>query len=1856
MKKTLRTKIIAPLLVLALVIGSVFTILISSGVAVYNVSAATFGLRFKQVALGEDFAIALSYDGDLYGWDLKAIGKEEFNKLGTHYGTEPKKIDVTFTSGYSVKDDAITKNPDAPTSDKILKIAATRESAAFITENNYIYTWGKNTFSSSSPSNLGVLLKNGDSVTVPTMVDYIGGSSNDIYKDLKLMVPGYSRASSTTVAGMAIGKSAHDKGQLLDIVGGDNNYVVKHLRGEVKNADGVVTQRGYVAFFTWGDAKYYTAGQKYTGSADEMAVYMCEYGYQRAELLGDEHDNVSIGGGTLVIAHGDNLFVKGRNYYVPAVSDASYVYSVGQYVAHSSNDVLNAVYLDNIFNLYTNDSEQDRGYNATPSSVPITSNPFTFDAGIIPRIKVGEGANTPTVYSVNEGIAYRGEKKNDDYKEFYPVAGSVASSGEDPMYAGGMYTSTAAYNLQTISGNSDVKIDRTSLSMGTGYGYIVAKDGKVYFFGNGYNGQRGDASDSADRKGYPNLTEMPTPSGLTGAPVVSVAAGKAQLGTPIYSDFSTNNPARVYRGVINSDNKLQLGGFSGADTGDTKMLFNAHKDGDVFMSGAIFQTNNGGRNVVYVWNKDKSFTDITDKFPGVDGSKTRIVKLFAGYNNNMVAISSHGKIYQIKYVKPSDTEPEEFSVELKDTFTYDDASSTEITIPNYAVRENNAIDFAVSNGRPSKAGESQSNARFATFDLNRVTAADGVVFDKTAFGSVLSEDNSMDAYRILTAQDDNLSSKMIFSSRDLIGTNKEKIPSSGEPKFYFEGEAAEIDPEILGHYLAYEFVEDSTSGDVSVKITPYQSTKDKTIVMYYYFARCGSNADKKDSLDRTSASSAYKFYDCAKASVKIRIANTEASFNKFSYNLSSSDTSNLSIPVLDPNNKKNNVYSVALTNVLYGLDELGKYAGLSGDPLTKYHEAITALAYIADDGFPARKRVVDADLARFYDESGADVNFKHSTYYNDRYQYFAFDPDGDELSFNADGFVPFQNAKNHYSAADRVITLSLPLTGTGYDLSAFTAEKLAKFNNIYGLSLEIKDSALEISYRVVQFTALKSTAFDYKRISEDEGETGVDIRKPSTHYSTENASPYYLVNLSEKYYDISEGAAKEAIRSNAESEDPSSLIYVPVCVRASLTTNMNFDGTPYRATPGYDEYKITPRAITVAADDNERVFTFRLADSGLFNDYNNIFLTFKSSKEGAVGYQAYGEFIKEFDRNIVNVSLNKSVFTFEAKAPGSYKDIKIEVRRFADASLAAPFFSGTKTADAEVITLIFDITVGKSLFQQTVESKEGLLSGLNARTVTTKTSIPVGDFTDNAKDAYLSSCSSSNDAVAIVAASEDRKTLIITPVSSGSIMVSVSATQYMFTGKGTFVVNVESRSVLPEEKAISLRGTTTVYLAEFKAAIAKTFTGEETFDFNAYVIDRTGTDHPEGYYFIRGTKVEGSTDLKWEPISKPDFVGDIKVETDKASATAEENAITFTLGAYKSTDDFDNIRFVVKFRSNDDKKHFEAAVTIKPAKRAMLGEDGGELTLDINVARKKVQETAAKIGEVTPDADGLKISIDKVTASSKMPAGVYTLQFVRPQQNAAYKYFDLRHKEGETDFTIIPKANTLDENGNASKYQINIVVVDSVGKSTVVTLNIGINGIKDRLDRDTYIMLWLAVAASVFFFLLVVFIVRMGLYWKRKGEQRRIIRKNQMLIKMRDKVHNKGEAGISKEQIVQTKLKLEDPKYAKMFNEMKRASEERGVSIDEDIEKKAKKSKKDKKKGKKSLKDLQEELAARKEALSKMQMGETPMGEVPAEGVFDAGGTPFGEGMNDMFSSNMGGGMNADENILFDVETMGDNN
>ncbi len=698
---------------------------------------------------------------------------------------------------------------------------------------------------------------------------------------------------------------------------------------------------------------------------------------------------------------------------------------------------------------------------------------------------------------------------------------------------------------------------------------------------------------------------------------------------------------------------------------------------------------------------------------------------------------------------------------------------------------------------------------------------------------------------------------------------------------------------------------------------------------------------------------------------------------------------------------------------------------------------------------------------------------------------------------------------------------------------------------------------------------------------------------------------------------------------------------VPAFVQGSMVmtqmdgTDPNGNTSYYRSEAGHNVYTYPTQRLTVADSvQSNRVFTFNLRSSGLFRDYTNIFLT--SPSDGR--YDAWNVFGNQFDSVLTNVTLNSDTFTFEAKEAGEYNDIRIELRRFTTSTTATPIKTGegNDRTDAEVITLVFNISVQQSAFVTST------LFSYEPPVVSSTLRVPVTTFTKalNVSFGIVGAsnekyCYSTDTSVATVAISDDGQELIITPVASGYAQIIFQVFQYGLRSKsGSFNISVAGRSEM--DKEIALMDTETIYLADFKAAIAHTIT---SFNFDDYVLDKSDSSAPDGYYFLQ----ENPETHEYEKVAQPNFIKNVSVlQTNRV-----DNAILLSLvdnyaGSAVSVDTL----LVVKFVDVNGTNKYESSVKIRPAKKKLYAANDVPLVINVSRVNKVVQENDSQLGTPSDNHDKYVISLSELDAfaSDINYFGTYSVQIAVPVADNTYEYFDVINSGNYIE--IEPKRNTTEP------LAINVVISSNMTNLRyILTFDVTVSGIVEVLTTNQYVMIWVIVAVCVFVVLLIVFIIRMGIYWKKKAEQKRIIRKNQMLIKLRDKMHGKGESA-NKEKLVQTKLKLEDPKYAKMFNEMKKEAEESKITI-EDAPKKGKK--KGKKNGKKSIDELKAELAAKREEFNKMQMEGVamPVDDIPVEPA-DFGA--FGNGSFDgMGGDDMNNNINSDENILFDVETLDDN-
>ncbi|MCL2861106.1 MAG: hypothetical protein FWE22_01685 [Firmicutes bacterium] len=164
-----------------------------------------------------------------------------------------------------------------------------------------------------------------------------------------------------------------------------------------------------------------------------------------------------------------------------------------------------------------------------------------------------------------------------------------------------------------------------------------------------------------------------------------------------------------------------------------------------------------------------------------------------------------------------------------------------------------------------------------------------------------------------------------------------------------------------------------------------------------------------------------------------------------------------------------------------------------------------------------------------------------------------------------------------------------------------------------------------------------------------------------------------------------------------------------------------------------------------------------------------------------------------------------------------------------------------------------------------------------------------------------------------------------------------------------------------------------------------------------------------------------------------------------------------------------------------------------------------------------------------------------------------------------------------------------------------LIIHDTNGQAFNVLFNVEVVDILVDLTRQQYVnILWIT-ALSLVIIVFIFFLISLLVYWTKRARQRRIVAKNQMIIKMRDKVHNKETH--TQANVVKARMNMDDPRYQKMYTKLREEKElEAGITLTTINAQKAEKGTKKKKKGgKRSIEELKEELAAKRAQVTAMQ-------------------------------------------------------
>lgn len=1765
-------------------------------------------LKFKQVAAGEDFAIALTYNGDLYGWSLtKAETDNNFNDsattLGGYYPAKPHRIDVektyiTYTlssSEYVVNASGVKKNEmsseqvhSGGEGDEIIQIAATRTTAAFLTEQGIIYTWGKDndvepatTVKAIAPgvtNKLNLLRRNSVNKYKPVMIDYTA------HEDFRVIAPIVSVTDNLVTS------------RVKSLSASEYNYIAYYDTNGSNNAS---------KNFVWGQTVYnqlhqMTGTHNFAPAADKRWQSNFEGGKGK----------VYIGDGNAYYIDNAGLHVTGKNYTIKsgAAVEAETTYSDATYKRLNDSYVSN-VLLSSGTNGYAfyQESSYVSGHKGHPDIV--------LENAIIAGFQVLNS-------SVNSIADYTAQFKNSD--------------------------------------NNDAATTKiTNFSAGAGYGYLIT-DGSIVSWGDYSLGQ----------------------NSLTGS-AVQVVAGKIVTGKPVLESFGKNAIDSQDNVLLDSavpdfdkwNDDALVDDFTDDSTYISALLTG---DGVVKAVGAY----NGDVNSANIISTPQSID--FSKY-GVGTGNNKIVLLAGGYGDYLFALSSYGKIFRIGFNDAKagfeiKAMYDEFYTSDGELITnWDLHKDANVTFKTGYYEANAAAEAGK---EPEKAVVSFDTVKRIEYVTTpqpeaRAAQANTLTEAKTYGGeSVLNTNYAGDAYRLIIpkfAAGVTITSGMFTVPSSVTGDNSVKVlngeyqgtATSFPLKFYWSNDTLkkhELAPELALRYVNIKYRYFADTG-IDFVIKPMRSTGAQSLIIDFPVGRYDTSANYS-----LVARGSPIFYDVQYTSVAVKIENTKLTpefTTATQTNVDGSDdTVTLpTIPLLDPNNPENNTYSLALMDVSTGLKEiytaLFNFASKNSDITlntsgSTVEDGLTWLiSEIAkkDSGFPAQAKIKAGNLL-YYNQYAA-------KYYDNKYRFMASDIDGDKLTLEnvnnvhsnslTSGTVS-ENGVEIYRYAPVTKTLELPFT---FDASISQDDKTAilsslkdlfeatdnnvgvsQFDNKYGIDITVTDKGLTLQYTVFTITALRSMSSSYIGYNADN-----DVNAPELKLATDHSSDNKLNMLRPALYDgkyTQNGQKATTTLTNTadmhralELFTQSSLTFrkdkVDNKYVHGITPESGFSGD------GSNTLNINLGNLTVSVN---RTFTFDL--STYFNDTSNIEIGYN----GKVGDDAINKLIASFNgteagtAGPIELSATSTSITGNLRRAGKY-EFYLDIRRVLPTGDDKTFSYNDKPAESATIHFTVNFTFG--------EYENGNFKVKTNPTNPARVSSEGGfDFKTNRlsiTDNILQLCevevvSSDTDILRVSWSKEEYNKIKLTPVTSGTAYVRYRVKLYgeeEYTITDSFPVNVVMLVTAP---SVNVRGTVRVQLSTLTNALVK-----------AGITQSLTVDKQNSPYHQRGVLKPGVTnpvdDNDYEWTTYEDYKWDVsdegvdRIPFIRRTFVDEQNTyIGLVMGSFNSTsDDTAVYRIVTEFTDADGVK-YQVAFHVYPSEQKLYDTQTNQpLSIEINKKAGTIALTSRDNGEtpfLTANSGKYAVSVKLFTEfmngySDENTYSILTAQAMSADGAQDYgEYVEVLSETNSSEFYLIPHYPTLHSETNDANIRVALRSVNNKGEEEVVILNFSltITGIDTVLTDSQAKTVILASFFGVLALLVIIFFIRMGIYWKKKADQRRIIKKNQVLIKMREKMHNKTEA-VSKEKLVKTKLKMEDPKYAKMFTDMRMQREaQTGISLENNYvankaERKVKAEKAKKKRGKMSLEELQAELAAKRESVARMQMGDfsaAPEGMV-ADGV-----------------------------------------
>ncbi|MDE7164637.1 MAG: hypothetical protein K2O04_04355 [Clostridiales bacterium] len=1841
----IKSRIVSVLAVIALIVSTVLSfVLILPGSSVLaeggdaiKAKREANGIKFVQVAAGEDFAIGLTYDGKLYGWSLKETRRSDTDSnatLGDYYTTTPTEINVTFRIGpkntYNWNSTGGIENYHTETNDKIKSIAATRKTAAFVTEKGYIYTWGKDmpydVGHNESGQDHHLLLRAVSEPTYSWKTPYI----------IDYYYFGSTPAGTATASKLPLEQIIPTNTSYMSLAAGEYNYAFMFIRnypgGNLGNPG------NYFHTYVWGSMLYNAVNTEprtsFNYGSERLSGSTSTSDARRIfNTFISEKTNDALTTGVSIAAGGYTVAINNRNA-AKSVSETVFGTSLQ---LRGRNFITTQGVESNGTNYTVTNTTQVLSGNADgiASTTDTTNQTVNNDYGRAVA-SIAAGANT-----VVDAIAGGNGRNTQD--------GSLYGRDTEQYYARQKSSSNLAYGIDSESaklrnsGNAEIDglaATRYAVSLGNDIGYGIS-GGNIYGWGDSAYNQLQLGEDT-------KYSDLPTQLlGDKGANFISIAAGKQLSNSKAFSYNTTTIQGDAFADAVKNDNK--------------------------YISAAL--TDNG---TIYAWSKDIAAEELYFKNIGKTEEdaqkKDSFIAIYSGYGENLFAVTSSGKLVRIT-VSGSGTAEAKFEQHAYDEFN--NASGTKID--NWTVNKGNKIVFKV----PQIAEDAETAQKIApelgsatfyvwsvapsdsadetkTIQINNVTqeaSSNTTTTNVDAYNALIGVNNIGDAYRIIgfKAADRNIDYLMMEDNLN----NDIDDDNYYAPRYYFDGELMSDDQR--SNMFDANIVYDNNGAGVGIYIKPKKSSKGKEITIKFKIARYNNYTKYNSTTDDAI------YYDYKECEIKFSIEDTPSVITYVTHN---ETTLNSNIPLLDPNNPYNTYYSLAVQNVSLGVDKLVQF--LTGEETVNdaFKNAIIAQMNAKDNGFPSSQKVSAGDLEYYL--STTDL-----AKYNNVYQYMFTDRDGDRVTlaqFGVDGKDPIISTdSNGVNGEIKNIEVKVKLADTGYalsdDLVALTSAKLlakilTDFDNVYGLygfAID-SDNNLTFKYDVIMFTATDASG----RITYG-GNQPSDAKV--TGYVTSSGSSgararVYANTINSYTYNADSGYAEENKYAARITANNIAYVYSQPTLRlksdleAGKVTDVNgqVSGSKNTYTVNYTSELYVGDSVTIKLDNYINHI-----------DTANISFSFKNETNTDALKNFSDQFVDFTGQNMRVLSLDLTTITVSPTTAAPI-NFTVEVQRFANSEKTRYFTADNKPDEKIYITFNFNNIVGFSLNKNTNAQTTFLVTdtttielfgdastgaiannGVSFVNIMGQNNSPLASNTAAAKaytalraNARIYGISSSEEGKPdseklfdFAPPTDTNKTkFTITPKRSGSGVIQFSANIYDKSQSFILTINVSKETLLGKNDMVTVIDDQYITVSALDEALRSS---------NSFNADVTAGKYRILYNDIKNPEATRNNDRLYNAIyftnengdvGAPSFVQNAVFETItsdptiriiSSNSTTEQSKTYYMHVRYTNADST-----VTTYESAPAGSIIEIVVPVVSGKiKLKTSASGSDLVADIDCRHTQKEgnwwQTEGEGLETKVTID-LKYLLDLDGTESPDKYKIFLLS----ADSSAAQYFQYDKGSDNKSIVITPNDNT------PKNFELNVSVYAEGEATKVLSFEVSVKGIITTLPVMTddgvigYGNIWLYSFAIVFGVLLIIFVIRFIVYMRKRSKQRAIIKRNQDLIRLRDRMHGKANAA-TREQLVKAKLKMDDPKYAKAFNDMRKDKEdETGVTLENSdlaaaAEKKSKKKKK--KGGKKTVAELKAELAAKKAAFAAAQAGNAqPVNpfatDIPIDGGFvppDAG-------------------------------------